>query len=125
MAILPKETLEYQRALFELPKFLFTGITIFSTAASFLIRDRLVQPSSSLFFSAAFVIGMGLTFWAFMLAYSVVSHTVDSMRRANTSEEAEQRIEIILSGIYSRFGLIGGLSVVYWLLLIVLIVLMR
>lgn len=122
MAILQKEALEYQRALFELPRFLFAGITIFSTAASFLVKDKLSSTSPFPVSGYAFVIGMLITFLSFIFAYSVVSYTVMAMKTANTNDEAEVEFDKIINGVYQRFSYFGFICVVSWLLFIVYIV---
>ncbi|MCO6408035.1 hypothetical protein [Hoeflea alexandrii] len=122
MAILPKEALEYQRALFELPRFLFTGITIFTTAASFLIRSIDEDASMSGFLYTMYIIGIALTLLAFAFGYAVISGTVESMRSSNSSDEAEVSVDRILRNEYYWLSWSGGGALVFWVILIIGIV---
>lgn len=122
MAILQKEALEYQRALFELPRMLFTGLTIFTTAASFLVRSKLDHPPTNYYAAGAFVLGIFFTFVAFVFAYSVVAHTVYAMKISNSNDEAEQQVDSILNGVYRKFSWSGSFTLVYWLGFIIFVV---
>lgn len=119
MAILQKEALEYQRSLFELPRFLLSGVTIFSTAASFLIKG--VTPDGR-WLLALYLVGIVLTFASFVSGYTVITATIKAMRDSNNNDEAEKSVNNILRNEYYTFSWLGGACLLFWLIDIVLVV---
>lgn len=122
MAVLDKEVLEYQRNIFELPRYLISAITIFTTAASFLVRTVPESSYFGLFIRLVYLLGIVLTCAALALGYSVVTSVIRSMRDCNDRDAAEKSINEVISGVYQKFSFLGMGSVLYWIVAIVLMV---